>query len=142
MCCFLSFYCCLKFSWLEVFQMPHETTAMLNVWLSVVPLRTIELWDSRGFKKFTPKGDVKRRVQLNSFVDTTLDVLGEQHFLLDSKHTDRNQGLVRPQTELCWCWSKGWGGAVHEEPQPMGKSHVAEFGRDPTLEKSVRNSTP
>lgn len=35
----------------------------------------------------------------------------------------------------CSSWSKGWGGAINEEPQPLGKCHVAEFGRDPTLEE-------
>ena len=61
---------------------------------SVVPLRIIEPWALLSFKeKFTPKGDVNRRVWLSSFVDTTLLILGEQHLLLDIKHTARSQDL-------------------------------------------------
>lgn len=38
----------------------------------------------------------KSKVRLISFVDTTLLVLGEQHFLLDIKHAARNRGLLSP----------------------------------------------
>ena len=82
LCCFFCLYYCLKCLWLEV----------------------SELWDLLSFRKFTPKGDVNRKVQLGSFVDTTLLMLGEQHFLLGIKHTARNQDLLSPQCAVLEEW--------------------------------------
>lgn len=89
---FLSSYYCLKCSWLEVFQMPHEKNPTLNVWLVFFPEELLDRGIHLASKKSSlPNSQTKgceqeSKVQLNPFVDTTLLILGEPYFLLDSKH--------------------------------------------------------